>query len=261
MNHPGEEQLVLHHYGEGEDRVEITRHLEGCESCRLNYQAIQRTLSAVSAQPVPERTEDYGAEVWRQLRPQIAETRESRRFDVSVLFRWPRWALAGGFAALVIGAFLTGRLWQDRPVESVAAALPTSQPISREARQRILLREMGDHLERSQLALIELINSQTNGVVDVSLERSLARQLVDVNRLYQQTASRLGEVGMASVLEELERTLLEIANSPSELSAAEFADMRQRIDSDGLLFKVKVIGSQMRAREKETVRELAGKRS
>lgn len=261
MNHPSDEQLILHHYGDAEDGDEIARHLDGCEACRLNYAGIQRTLSAVNALSVPERSEAYGADVWRKLRPQIVERTASRRLDWFALFAWPRWALAGTFAALVIGAFLAGRQWSGRPTEPVVATIHPRQPISPEARQRILLREIGDHLERSQLALIELINSQTNGAVDISLERTLARQLVDVNRLYQQTTSRLGETGMASVLEDLERTLLEIANSPSQLSAAEFADLRQRIDSDGVLFKVKVMGSQLRARETETVRELAGKRS
>jgi hypothetical protein len=109
--------------------------------------------------------------------------------------------------------------------------------------------------------LIELINTKTNGVVDISLERALARQLVDVNRLYRQSAARLGDAGMASVLEDLERTLIEISNSPSQLSSLEFAEFRQRIDTDDMLFKVKVVSSQVRAKEREAARERAGKRS
>src|SRR2546423_15575340 len=123
----------------------------------------------------------------------------------------------------------------------------STQPVSRQARERVLLKEIGDHLELSQLALIELINSKTNGVVDISLEQSLARQLVDVNRLYRQTAARLGDAAMASVLEDLERTLIEISNSPSKLSSTEFAAVRRRIDTDDTLFKVNAVGSQVRA--------------
>ena len=66
---------------------------------------------------------------------------------------------------------------------------------------------------------------------------------------------------MASVLEELEMVLLEIANGPAKLSADEFAALRQRIGADGLLFKVKVLTAQMRAKEQETARELAGLKS
>ena len=72
MNHPNEDQLVLYHYGEAPGRNEVAEHLEVCESCRANYQALQRVLKAVETLPVPERAESYGAEVWRQVRPQLA---------------------------------------------------------------------------------------------------------------------------------------------------------------------------------------------
>jgi len=55
--------------------------------------------------------------------------------------------------------------------------------------------------------------------------------------------------------------LIEISNSPSILSSTEFAEIRRRIDTDDTLFKVKVVGSQVRAKERETARELAAKRS
>ena len=261
MNHPTEEQLILYHYGEVEGRDRIASHLQGCESCRTSYQALQRVLEAVNSMPVPQRTVSYGAEVWRQLRPQIAQATAPRRLDFWQLFQWPRWAVAGALALLVLIAFLAGRFWPQRDSTTEPLIAKSTQPVSRQARERVLLKEIGDHLERSQLALIELINSKTNGVVDISLEQSLARQLVDVNRLYRQSALRLGDAGMASVLEDLERTLIEISNSPSQLSSTEFAEIRRRIDTDNTLFKVKVVGSQVRAKERDVARELAGKRS
>jgi hypothetical protein len=123
------------------------------------------------------------------------------------------------------------------------------------------LSEIADHLERSQRALIELINSRTNGPVDIAGEQVLARELAAVNRLFRCTAIDAGEPGMASVLEELEVVLIEISNGPARLSADEFAALRQRLDADGLLFKVKVLNAQMRAREQESVRERAGLKS
>ena len=261
MNHPTEEQLILYHYGEVEGRDRIASHLEACASCRAGFQALQRVLTAVNTLPVPQRTQGYGAEVWRQVSGQIVQAAAPRRLDFWQLFQWPRWALAGGLALLVFTAFVAGRFWPQRDSTTEPLIAKSLQPISRQARERVLLTEIGDHLERSQLALIELINSKTNGVVDISLEQSLARQLVDVNRLYRQTAARQGDAGMASVLEDLERTLIEISNSPAKLSSTQFAEIRRRIDTDDTLFKVKVVGSQVRAKERETARELAAKRS
>jgi hypothetical protein len=261
MKHPSEELLVLYHYGEAPDRREVEQHLGACEPCRANYQALRRLLAVVDTMPVPERAENYGAEVWRQVRPQIARAAESDRGSFWRLFRWPRWAVAGALALLVSAAFFAGRTWPRLPSKNGPIVTQSSQPLSAGARERVLLTEIGDHLERSQLALIELLNSKTNGAVDLSAEQVLARELAAVNRLFRRAAADGGEPGVASVLEELERVLVEVANGPAKLSADEFAALRERIDSDGLLFKVKVIGAQVRIRERDSTRELAAHRS
>jgi hypothetical protein len=46
--------------------------------------------------------------------------------------------------------------------------------------------------------------------------------------------------------------LLEVAHGPSRLSADELDGVRRRIEEGGLLFRVRVLGSQVREREKET---------
>ena len=63
------------------------------------------------------------------------------------------------------------------------------------------------------------------------------------NRLYRQTARFTGQTAVAGVLEELERVLLDIAHSPSEISARELEDLRQRLESEGILFKIRVLRS------------------
>jgi hypothetical protein len=224
----------------------------------------------VDTLPVPDRAASYGAEVWRQLQPQLADRKEAagnRWFDLANLFRLPRLAFVFAIALIAVGAFVTGRMWQQPSRQSSSQivqstqSIPTLQPLSAEARQRVLLAEIGDHLERSQLALVELINSRTNGPVDISTEQILARELIAMNRLFRRAASDAGEPGMASVMEDVELVLVEVANGPSKLSADEFAELRQHIGSEDLLFKVKVVTAQVRAREQDLVREMAAKRS
>jgi hypothetical protein len=74
----------------------------------------------------------------------------------------------------------------------------------------------------------------------------MAEDLLDDNRLYRQTARNTGDKSVASVLDDLERVLLEIAHSPSEISSGQLSDLRQQIESRGLLFKVRVLGSEAR---------------
>ncbi len=43
--------------------------------------------------------------------------------------------------------------------------------------------------------------------------------------------------------------LLDIAHSPSKLDSAAFEKIRQRIEAEGIVFKIRVVGSNLRERE------------
>src|SRR5205823_944271 len=77
-------------------------------------------------------------------------------------------------------------------------------------------------------------------------EQHSAEDLVDASRLYRQTAAEAGDIATANVLDELERTLLDIAHGPSKLGETELKQMQQRIEAQGLIFKVRVVGSRAR---------------
>ena len=51
------------------------------------------------------------------------------------------------------------------------------------------------------------------------------------------------------MLDDLERSLLEIVHSPSKISAADLEQIRRRIDAAALLFKVRVMSDELRQRE------------
>jgi hypothetical protein len=157
-----------------------------------------------------------------------------------------------------VGAFLAGHFWPGRSQPQREARV---QAVSTQSRERILLVAVGDHLERSQMVLVELANTKPERTVDISAERQRAEDLVPANRLYRLTAERSGETGVANVLDELERTLIEIAHSPSRLSSLEFEDLRRRVEAQGILFKVRVVDSQVHAREKKAIEDLSRKSS
>ena len=246
MTHLNEEQLILYHYGEETyrkpaERRAVAEHLAACNDCRISYESLQRVLAAVETLPVPDRPEGYGSEVWARLRPRLdAAPGKSAQSGWSWLVVPQRWALAGAMAALLIVAFLVGQRTNEKA--------PTSAAISPQVRERILLVAVGEHLERSQMILVELSNMPANGKVDISSEQRMASELVGENRLYRQTALNAGEAGVASVLDQLERVLVEVANSPAEVSSKEMETLRKRIESQGILFKVRVIGSDVRQR-------------
>jgi hypothetical protein len=261
VKHPNEEDLILYHYAEtgGPPRAGLVEHLASCESCRARYQRLAAILGAADVVEPPRLGENFEAEVWRRLVPQL-ESAAPETF-------WQR--LLGGFgasrilapagavalvAALVVGAFFAGRFWASRPRTVQQIAL---QPVSAQSRDRILLVAVGDHLERSQMVLMELVNTRPQRLVDISAERERAEDLVAANRLYRLTAERAGEAGVANLLDELERTLIEIAHSPAKLSSPEFEDLRRRVEAQGIIFKVRVVDSQVHEREKKSIEDLS----
>ncbi|MGI8782570.1 MAG: hypothetical protein ACR2L2_02825 [Acidobacteriota bacterium] len=241
MNHFSEEQLVLHYYGESEESASIEQHLGDCVACRAQYQAIEEVLAAASTLQVPERDETYGRRVWERVQWELKHPRPLPQPGLSRLSSgWlPRWALAGAAAALVLLSFLAGTWWKRDPQMGNRDAAPGVE--------RIVLVNVGEHLERSQMILVELTNAASASDLDAAMLRS-SEDLLAANRLFRQTATQAGESGVAGVLEELERILMEVANNPSELSADQLEQLRERIESRGLLFKVRVVGSQLRQR-------------
>jgi hypothetical protein len=237
MNHLGEEDLILHYYGEDDDPSEAGRHLEECSECRSLFASLQSALDAVDCAPVPERDAEYGARVWRRIESRL----ESRPKPWLWSNPW-RWAAAGvAFAGLLAAAFLAGRFLPGRPAPAVAA--------DSQVRERILLVAVGDYLERSQMVLIELANANSGGGLDISAQQARAEDLVSETRLYRQTAARTGDGAVAGLLEELERVLVDITHEPARLSPEAVDKLRERLQSEGILFKIRVLGSKVQREE------------
>jgi predicted anti-sigma-YlaC factor YlaD len=228
--HVSEDELILHYYGEPAG-VDIDSHLAVCHDCRDHYTRLQQVLNVVEL-PVPERGSDYEENVWNRLSPKIGVRQR--------LSWWvPRkWAAIAAMCALVVVAFVAGRY--SPPDEKTNSAVQT--PV----RERVLVVAVGNHLERSQMVLVELKNlPDSRNQIDITDEQSFARDLLSANRLYRQTAVTAGETGLVGVLEDLERVLLEVVHSPSTITPADLDDIRQRIESQGLLFKMRVVESNL----------------
>jgi hypothetical protein len=235
MNHVSERDLAVYATA-AELPAEIREHLADCSSCRATFESFRSTIDLVSrAERLPELPDSYGRDVWRRVSEKIP--RKAPR-TWPAFFAPRRLAFAAVFVLVLVATFLAGRFWR---IEQPA-------PLSGGVRERILIVALGEHLERSQAVLIELANAPAGSSLDVTDEQARASDLVAANRLYRQTASQSGDRAVATVLEELERLLLDVAHGPSKLSPEDLATLRQRIETKGVLFKVRVIGSNMRER-------------
>lgn len=250
--HFTDDELTLYYYGEGRNRAVVERHLESCAGCAATYREIAGALAMIVAPEVPDCGDQYGREVWQRIRHRLPERELSAWATLAAFFRPGRLVLAAATATLVLAAVVAGRVWPRQPADAPAAGAPQmfATPVattdtSRDSRQRILLTSVADHLDRSERVLTDIMNTPRG---DISAEQRWADDLLGASRLYRQDAVDTGERSVAAVLDDIERSLLEIVNSPSQISAADLEQIRRRIDAASLLFKVRVMSDELRQR-------------
>jgi len=246
MNHLNEEELILHYYGEADAPAGAGKHLAECGECAAQFAALSQALASVQVEPVPERGQEYGAQVWQRLQGQVIAREPKPRSAWSAWFGLRQLTLVGAVAALIIAAFLVGRYGPHTDSTQIAAS-------PAQVRERIMFVAVGEHLERSRLVLVELVNAPEGAPASMVNARGWAEDLVESNRLYRQTALQAGDKGLSSVLDDLERVLLDVAHSPDQISAAEFDSMRKRIEAKGILFKLRIVEGQLEQKQQKSM--------
>jgi hypothetical protein len=268
MKHMSEEELFDYREGAEQGREQAAAHLLECGECRGELERMEEVFRAMDALPVPDPGAEYGTKVWRQIADRLpamqpakqvgwwknffgaGELRERGVVDpggriASGYFAPRRLMAMGAAAALLVAAFFAGRATgPGRPVgeETLDAG---------KVRERVLVMAVGEHLGKSEMILMELSNAQPaergKQLINISTAQRRAEDLVEENRLYRQSALHEGDNGMASTLEELQRVLLEVANSPAEVTPAQFESIQKRIAQRGILLKVRVVRQELRA--------------
>lgn len=278
MTHITEEQLVAFALDDVEagTRAAVEAHVETCAACRASLDEIRATLDHAASLEVPARGDDYGAQVWQSIESRLDESRISAtshpgtsalqhgtlahrhsRTSARLAVRLAPWLATAAALVLVVGAYWLGRRNAEMGGASqapITAQAPSSPSLGTEAiRERVVLAALGEHLDRTEHTLVELVNSEPGRRVDISAEQAWARDLLEANRLYRRATGGKSPA-LSQVLEDLEPVLLEIANSPSQLTSDEFEAMRDRIEARSLVFKVRVTGADIRARQRALFR-------
>ena len=243
MKHTNEEELFAYREGEMKGRETIAAHLRECGECRAELERMEEVFQALNVLPVPDPGEEYGTRVWRQ----IANRLPDRRTNWWPGFFMPRRLMAlAAAAALLILAFYVGR--KTGPKAGGEETVDASK-----VRERVLLVAVGEHLGKSEMILMELSNAQPaeagKSLINISTTQKRAEDLVEENRLYRQTALNGGDNAMASTLDELQRVLQDVANSPAEVTPAQFESIQKRIAAQGILLKVRVVRQELRTQE------------
>jgi hypothetical protein len=247
MKHLSEEDLILIYYGEPLVPNGARAHLAECGQCREAADSLARTLDLCNEWNAPAPAAGFERNVWARLAPRI----ENKPRGWSI----PRtWIAVAATIVLLTGAFFLGR--GSRAPQPGSGSRSIMAGLSNQARERILEISLADHLDRAGMLLTEISNAGSSvgsdsagsnaGSLDFAMERNRAQDLVDEGRLMRQTLARQGTSPTLAFLDETERFLLEVANSPDSVSPREVRELQERISSGSLLFKVRIIESNLR---------------
>jgi hypothetical protein len=241
MNHLNEEDLILLYYAEPGAPRHAKVHLAECAECRVAAASLAQSLTLCNDLAVPERSADFGRDTWIRLVPALSLRPEPKRVS-----RVPIWLTASALAILLVAVFFAG--WLSRPTP---APSPVLAGLSDQARERILAITVADHLDRVQNLLTEIADDSGASPDGFADNRIRAEDLVQEERLMRQSLAAQGETATTNFLGEVENVLTEAAHTPDSASAEQVRDLKDRIEAGSLLFKVRVVESNLRNEEQK----------
>ena len=243
MDHLDRDELILLHYGEAV-RPGAREHLLGCEACRSESELLRRVLQAVdenseTEEPAPQWEE----QLWNRLRWKLERPRRRP-------LAWMAVAAAAMIAVVAAALFLRRPAPAPAPQQvhnAPAPAAPVTTPA--QARERVLLVVLGDHLSRSERVLTEVKNSSADAPALVIADRETLEDLVRKNRLYIDAAYSSNQTSLANVLEQMQPLLLELARAPEKPTARDIETLQKRIEKRGAVVKLRLAEEQIRQRQ------------
>lgn len=244
MNHLTEEQLVEHYYAESPRSARIERHLRECGACAETYAELRGDLDAIEPIAPPARDALHGERIWRSIRNFVPVYEQKpqgfwRRFGTQKAL-----GFATACTLLIAIGFFAGRQSEKHQGPPLIQTVANTQP-----RQPIVLVVLGEHLGRSERLLVALKHGDSTE--STALVKAEAQDLLSANRFYRESATKSGDPAFAAALDRLERVLIEIANEPDDASPARLAELQQELNTDGLLFEVRVLRSHVQDEQKE----------
>jgi hypothetical protein len=238
MSHLSEEQLIELLYCK--DSPVAAHHLGTCSDCARANDELRADLADLKSVHPPARDEDYGHQVWTSIADSLPTYARPRMKGLLQ----PLWLGLGALVAcaLLIASFYAGRIWEHRqPLPRSVLAHAPAPP----ATPRVVVVVLSDHLERSERLLVQLKHASADDSELALPLRDEARSLLAANRACQQEAEAAADPALTQALDHLNDVLTELADHPGSLNANAIAKLQHEMDTEGLLFEVRVLRSRI----------------
>jgi hypothetical protein len=239
MKHLNDEELIDHYYKADSDAAQ---HLAQCAKCAQAYAALQSDLAELQFPAPPIRDAAYGEQVWASISSSLLRYEPRKRIWLNLgLVRGLSYASAA--TLLLAGTFYAGRQWEHRQPHTAAVQTPQQKQPAVRPPERVVVVVLSDHLDRSERLLIELKHADADSTELLSPLRDQARSLLAANQLCRREAKKQDDPALAAALDRLDQLFNELANQPGGLNAAAITRLQDQLNSDSLLFEVRVLRS------------------
>ncbi|MFZ1083646.1 MAG: hypothetical protein WAN35_01630 [Terracidiphilus sp.] len=239
MKHLNEEELIAHYYKADKG---AGKHLAACGACAEAYVALQSDLAAIEFPAPPKRDAAYGERIWATISTSLPrlEARKRSWLHLSVL-RGLSYASAA--TLLLACAFYAGRQWEHRQPRITAVQAPSQNQPTPRPPERVVVVVLSDHLDRSERLLVELKHADADSAEMLAPLQEQARSLLAANQSYRREAKKQADPALAAALDRLDLLFNELANHPGGLDGEAITRLQDQLNSDSLLFEVRVLRS------------------
>jgi len=253
MKHLTDEEMMEQFYGESENTTAVERHLESCRECARNFAELKRDLADVEHIEAPPRDAFYGERVWTRVAPMLPAFVAT---DKRLWWQHLKWQISGqqsnkwlrglSYAAagllLASSAFYAGRLFEKNQTRAPIAQIDVA-PKPPQVKQPIVVVVLDDHLDRSERFLVELKHADWDASGAPSPLRDEAKNLLVANRICRKDAAQSNDPELTTALDHLDKLLADAANEPGGMNAATISKLQDEMNSEGVLFEVRVLRS------------------
>ena len=239
------ELMVAALYGElaGQQRETLDRHLQSCPACAQCYRQMSETVSIMSEREPSERDEAFWTSYWQRLAPHL----ESGVVERPTI-RHPAWSRhpafrAGAAAALILVGILLGRwIWRRDPLPESSSTPMVLVPRRDDVTAAEPVRRAEAYLQRSKVLLLALANfdpaTDNAATLNLPTQRQISESLVQEAVYLKSELSDPAELRLRELVDDLEVTLLQIANLENEHDLAAIEMVQSSVTNQALLFRI-----------------------
>ncbi|GEM_PF-976250 len=229
------------------ERQETERHLASCDECRKEVRQLSTFLTNLDHSIVDwsaKQSPEYWNEFAQSVDDAVAgnEQRESllRRyldwFDSFLSFRPRDIVIASAVCTVVLVGLIVGKgFWETRKQQKTVPATLAQQTVTAVDSEALQLHE---YFRKSRTLFVSLANLKTdeNKSIDLGIESEMSRTLLRQARLIKQ---RPLDSRSIRLVVDMEKIFIKMANSDEGFSSPDFELIRNGIERENLLYKVR----------------------